>query len=134
MKAREREIAGIVYLLALVPLWGILFDGILWLVKKESSRTIAFHAHQAIVLHFILLLVFVFFAIFLIIGRIIGVVSEDLGAMLKAADLYLLAIFYALYVFACLYAVFAIISGNDQFKFPVIGSRLMKSNSDYNQS
>ena len=52
MNAREREIAALVYLLALFPLWGILFDGVIWTIKKESSHKIVFHAHQAIVLHF----------------------------------------------------------------------------------
>lgn len=126
MKAKDREWAALSYLLAIIPLWGILFDGLIWIHHRESNRKVVFHAHQAIALHFILLIVFVFFSLFLIIIKIINVIDADVAQLFKLANYGLLLGFCLLYLVGCLWATFALLNGNENFEFPVIGPRLRK--------
>lgn len=130
MKAKEREWAALAYLLAIIPLWGILFDGLIWIHHRESNRKVVFHAHQAIALHFILLIVFVFFSLFLIVIKIISVMDAEVAGMFEMANWALLIGFYLIYVLGCLWATFALLGGNDNFQFPVVGPRLSKDYSE----
>ena len=126
MKAKDREWAALAYLLAIIPLWGILFDGLIWVHHRESNRKVVFHAHQAIALHFIWLIVFVFFSLFLIVINIIRVMDNEIARWFQFANFGLLLGFSLIYGLGCLWATFALLNGNENFEFPVVGPRLRK--------
>ena len=125
MKSAERNSAALAYLLAIVPLWGLLFDFLIWLSYRRSNRHVVFHAQQAIMLHALLLLVFICFSIMLMIINIVRAVNPAIAALLGEINQYILFISGAAYIGACCWGVCAILFfQQDNFKLPLIGRQL----------
>lgn len=126
MKQEERTIAALTHLLIIVPLWGILFAGIIWLNFKERSREVVFHAQQAIFFQCILLLIFLIGAVFSLFSELIKVFNQKLAQIMIKGNIWLLIICFAIYAAICIYAALLIIFGKD-FNYPYVGKKLRRS-------
>ena len=123
MRQWERNISALVHLLALLPLWGLLIIGIIWLRYKEASRAIVFQALQAIFFQCSFLLLAVIYIILTLFISIIAVINAPLADLLKTMLFWLGVTCAGLYCLACLTASLSVLFGKD-FKYPVIGQRI----------
>lgn len=126
MKQEERSMAALAHLVVIIPLWGILFAGIIWLYFKEKSKAVVFHAQQAIFFQVMLLIVIVIALIFQLFCSIIAVINSPLSAILNAGNWVLTIVCMIVYVAACLYAAWSVLEGRD-FEYPFIGKQLRES-------
>ena len=120
---REREIVALTYLLAIVPLFGILAAAIVALAYQERSRTVVFHAKQAIVGQAFLLLVFVVICMFGVFAVLVGVLSPTLR---EGFFFFNKIVFFAVgiaYLVWCFYFAWVSLDGRD-VDYPLIGARL----------
>jgi hypothetical protein len=83
---REREIVALTYFLAIFPFFGILVAAVVALTYHERSRTVVFHAKQAIVGQALLLLVFVVICLAGLFAMLVGVLSPPLKEMFIRLD------------------------------------------------
>ena len=74
MDREERGYILLAHLSAAIPLWGILFNGILWLSFKEKSRKVVFHAHQGI-----------FFQVIFLAALLVGLIAFLFIQLIKGA-------------------------------------------------
>ena len=126
MKHEERSMAALAHLVVIIPLWGILVAGIIWLYFKEKSKAVVFHAQQAIFFQVILLIVIVVALVFRLFCSIIAVINRPLAAILNAGNIVLLVVCVVVYAAACLYAAWSVLEGRD-FEYPFIGKQLRES-------
>lgn len=120
---REREIVALTYLVAVVPLFGILVAAIIALAYQERSRTVVFHAKQAIAGQAFVLLVFVIICLFSVFAVLVGVLSPLLKSIFFLFDK---IVFYAVgiaYLGWCFYFAWKSLDGRD-LEYPLIGARL----------
>ena len=117
--------AALVHLLIILPLWGILFAGIIWLNFKERSREVVFHAQQAIFFQCIFLLFFLVYLIFSLFCSLIEVFNQKLAIILITGNRVLLIMCGMIYISVCLYAAIRLIFGMD-FSYPYVGRKLRK--------
>jgi len=120
---RDREIVALTYVLAAIPLFGILAAGVIALWYQERSRTVVFHAKQAIAGQAVMLLVFVVICLFSLFAVLVGVLSPTLK------DLFMLfnkiVFFTAGIAYVCWCVGFAWMSlGGRDMEYPLIGVRL----------
>jgi len=123
---REREIVALTYLLAIVPLFGILFAAVVILIYQEKSRTVVFHAKQAIAGQAVMLFLFIVICLFGIFAVLIGVLSPPLKEICLLFDRF---VFYTLglaYLAWCFYFAWMSLDGRN-LEYPLIGSRLRDS-------
>lgn len=123
MKHEERSMAALAHLVVIIPLWGILFAGIIWLYFKEKSKAVVFHAQQAIFFQVILLIIIVVALVFQLFCSIIAVINSPLAAILNAGNWVLTIVCMVVYAAACLYAAWSVLEGRD-FEYPFIGRQL----------
>ncbi len=123
MREEERRYAALAHLLAIVPGWGILGDAGIWLVFKERSREIVFHAQQAIFFQVSLLLFVVVYVVISLVEGILRLISEGLANFIHSTNLFFLTLCYVVYALVCLYGAFRVLSGGE-FQYPVIGQRM----------
>jgi len=120
---RDRAMVTFVYLLAIVPLFGFLGVAIIYMAYKERSRTVLFHAAQAMAGQAALLLVCVAVFFFYIFARLVANVSGTLGTILLRFDnIVLWATFIAYFLWCGFYAWMA--SDGRDLDYPLIGNRL----------
>ncbi len=129
MNREERGYILLAHLFAAIPLWGILFNGILWLSFKERSRRVVFHAHQGIFFQAIFLAALLAGLVFFLFTEIMGVINTSLAGILKFANWVVLITIWAAYEITCLYAMWNTVEGRE-FKYPLIGARLKESSQE----
>lgn len=120
---RDRAIVAWTYLAAVVPLFGILVAGLIHMAYKERSRTVIFHAKQAIAGQAMMLLVFVVVILFYLFARLVGVISPWLGDKLTYFDLIVLYAVFLAYMFWCFYYAWMSLDGRD-LDYPLVGPQL----------
>lgn len=123
MRDEERLPATLVHALAAIPLWGVVGDCVVWLLYKERSREVVFHAQQAILFQVCVLglgLVSVVVALF---GRVLSVISDDFSRSVLQTNLLLLKVGLVFYVCICLYGAFVTWTGR-RFLYPVLGEKM----------
>ncbi len=120
---REREVVMWTYLLAIIPIFGILAAGIIYLTYQERSRTVVFHAKQAIAGQAGLLLVIIVIYLFYLFARLVGNVSPRLGIWFLTFDEWVLWLTFIAYACVCVYYAWRSLNGHD-LEFPYIGARL----------
>ncbi len=126
MKHEEQSMAALTHLVVIIPLWGILVAGIIWLYFKEKSKAVVFHAQQAIFFQVILLIIIVVALVFRLFCSIIAVINRPLAGILNAGNIVLLVVCVVVYAAACLYAAWSVLEGRD-FEYPFIGKQLRES-------
>ena len=120
---RDREMVALTYLLAIIPLFGILAAAVIALVYQERSRTVVFHTKQAIAAQAAMLLVFVVICFFSLFAVLVGVLSPRLKIVLLDFDTIVFYLTGIVYLLWCLYMVWMSLSGN-HIELPLIGPRL----------
>ncbi len=125
MRQEERTIAALIHVFIILPLWGILFVGIIWLNFKEKSREVVFHALQAIFFQCILLIIFVVYLIFCIFCNLIKVFNLQLAELLIGGNRLILIVSILVYISICLYGATRILLGKD-FNYPFVGKKVRK--------
>ncbi len=125
MKQEERTVAALVHLFIILPLWGILFAGIVWLNFKERSREVVFHSLQAIFFQCVILIIFLIYLVFRLFCKLIEVFNQNLADLFIMGNRVLLMVCGLIYIILCIYAAVRVILGKD-FKYPYVGRKLHK--------
>jgi len=120
---RERAAIMWTYLAAAIPLFGILVAALIYMGYQERSRTVVFHAKQAIAGQALMLLTFVVVLLFYLFGRLVGSISLTLGDYLIKFDTAVLWITFIGYAAWCFYYAWRTVDGHD-LDYPLIGPRL----------
>jgi uncharacterized Tic20 family protein len=120
---RDRAIVTFVYLLAIVPLFGFLGVALIYMTYKERSRTVLFHAAQAMAGQAVLLLVCVVVFLFYLFARLVANVSGTLGNILLRFDNIVLWATFIVYFLWCAFYAWRASDGRD-LDYPFIGGRL----------
>jgi len=120
---REREIVALTYLLAMIPLFGILAAGVIALVYQERSRTVVFHAKQAIAGQAVMLLVFVVICFFSLFAVLVGVLSPWLRHLFMLFNKWVFYLTGIAYLIWCGYYAWMSLEERD-LDYPIIGARL----------
>jgi len=126
LKAHERWMGMLSHLLGVIPLWGVIFDTVIWLYYRLSSRPIVFQAQQALIFQ-LLSLVLVLFALLAILAGRLVMIAYNLPIYPTMAQIEMIAIVaYCVYSLCCLIAVMRV-SGGHFFLYPFLGRRLLAS-------
>ena len=125
MKQEERAIAALVHLIIIIPLWGILFAGVVWMLYKERNREVVFHAVQAIFFQSFFLLIFLIYLIFRLFSYLVMVIDQKIAASMTWGNNHLLFVCGVAYVAMCIFGALRIALGSD-FRYPVIGRKVKK--------
>ncbi len=125
----ERGYIMLTHFLNIIPLWGILVSGIIWMTFKEKSRRIVFHAQQAIFFQVIFLCVILVGLVAKLFISLIGVLNTFFSSLLNYANNVILILIFAAYILTCLYAAFKV-HGGDEFLYPFAGKRLMEATAE----
>ena len=120
---RERAIVMWTYLSAIIPLFGILIAALISMAYQERSRTVVFHAKQAIAGQAFMLLIFVVIYLFYLFARLVGSISATLGYYLIEFDTIVLWVTFFGYGAWCVYYAWRSVDGRD-LDYPLIGPRL----------
>ena len=123
MNKEERGYLLLAHLFAAIPLWGIVFNGILWLSFKEKSRRVVFHAHQGIFFQVVFLATLLIGLIVFLFTQLISVINQSLASLISAGNWIVIIVIWIAYEFTCLYAMWNILQGRD-FEYPFIGAKL----------
>lgn len=125
VREEERGFAAAAHLMAMVPLWGVIFLGGLWLYFRESSREVVFHVQQALVYHMLMLAAFCVWLIVELALMPVQVLSPWLAERSKEANLTLLGVVLAIYLLGALVGCVQTYRGA-VFLYPVIGRRVLR--------
>jgi uncharacterized Tic20 family protein len=125
----ERGFMLLAHLFAAIPLWGILFNGILWLSFQQKSRKVVFHAHQGIFFQVVFLAMLLVGLIVFLFSHLVGVINKTLGSLLGFGNWVILISIFIIYELTCLYAIWNILQGRE-FEYPFIGAKLRENDHD----
>lgn len=123
MNEEERPYIFLGHFSNILPLWGILINGILWLSFKEKSRKVVFQAHQAIFFHAIFLAAILVGGIAQLLIKLISVVNAPVGHLFSFVNFVIIFIIFLAYIVTCLYAMFRTLQGAE-FEYPFVGAKL----------
>jgi uncharacterized protein len=126
MDRDERGNIFLAHLFTIIPLWGILFNGIMWVSFKDRSRKIVFHAHQCIFFQVVFLAAIIVGLIFNLLVKLISAINGTIGALLGFVNSSIISLIIIIYFGSCLYAMWSILQGHD-FEYPFIGSKLREN-------
>ncbi|MFW6286324.1 MAG: DUF4870 domain-containing protein [Candidatus Sumerlaeota bacterium] len=125
VRADERPPVVICHLAALVPLWALAANAVLYFVYRESSRMVCFHARQC--LHFHMLLMATAVPLFLVEAgekmlRLLRVPEDWLGNLPLVGQTLLFGV-YGAYCCVCLLGALQALRGR-VFVYPLVGRAL----------
>jgi hypothetical protein len=121
---RDREIVLLIYVLAMIPLFGILAVGAMALLYQERSRTVVFHCKQAIAGQAVMLVLTVVVFIFSLFALLAGVLSPRLKDVLLFFDKWMILYpTWIAYWIWCGYFAWKSLGEHD-LDYPLIGARL----------
>ncbi|MBN1902635.1 DUF4870 domain-containing protein [Candidatus Sumerlaeota bacterium] len=126
MKDEERGYVLLTHLFAAIPLWGILFNGIIWISFQEKSRKVVFHAHQGIFFQVAFLAMTLVGLLVFLFAQLVGVINESIASLIRSGNWLVIVILFILYEITCIYAIWNVIQGRD-FEYPFIGSKLREN-------
>jgi uncharacterized membrane protein len=124
MNKEERAWSAVAHILAAVPLWGLVVDSAIWLYFKESNERVAFHALQAIFLQTVFLILFIVGVFFQLFYYLVKFIASGIGELLLQLNVYLFFIMLGALVAISLFGAWNVVFHNEDFTYPVIGSRL----------
>lgn len=141
-KAREEQIvAGIVYFSSIIPMFGMIVPFITWIVSREKSSFLVFHALQALLFQvigtavyiFLFVLYFLSFFVVFIAGAVTAITSgnNEPGPIFFIFFCIPFVIFFLIFVSFFLFGIYAITAGisiiiNGDFKVILLGKALEK--------
>jgi uncharacterized Tic20 family protein len=126
MKDEERGYVLLTHLFAAIPLWGILFNGILWISFQEKSRRVVFHAQQGIFFQVAFLAMLLVGLVVFLFTQLVGVLNDSLASLIRSGNWLIITAVFILYEITCLYAIWNVIQGKD-FEYPFIGTKLKEN-------
>lgn len=126
MKDEERGYILLTHLFAAIPLWGILFNGILWLSFQEKNKKVVFRAHQGIFFQVTFLAMLLVGLVVYLFTQLVGVINESLASVIRSGNWMIITIIFIMYEVTCLYAIWNVIQGKD-FEYPFIGKKLREN-------
>jgi len=129
LRDEDRGFILLAHLFAAIPLWGILFNGILWLSFQQKSRRVVFHAQQGIFFQAVLLAMLLVGLIIFLFIRLVEVINKTMASILGIGNWAILIAIVIVYELTCLYALWNILQGQE-FEYPFIGAKLRESDRD----
>jgi uncharacterized Tic20 family protein len=120
MRTRQEQIhSAFCHLFNAIPLWGLLFCGLIWFSLREESRVVVRQAQQAINFHMLLMGGLLIWLLLETISRILGVLSPTLREILSRVNGVMIALVLLAYVATCLYGFARCLSGQ-RFRYPLV--------------
>lgn len=119
-RQNEQLICALCHLFNCVPLWGMVFNGVVWFANRESSRAAQIHARQAMFFHGMLLASVMVWMIVVLISRLFAVVIPPLGGLLNFLNTIVIAVLLAAHILTCLWGTWRCWTGQP-FRYPLVG-------------
>jgi uncharacterized Tic20 family protein len=116
----EQMMAALCHLFNGVPLWGLIFNGLVWFDSQEKSRFLVMQARQAMVFHGLFLACMFIWSIVELFTKLLGVLFAPLGSTLGFLNSAIIIALLALYLCTCLFGALRCWSG-ESFRYPLIG-------------
>jgi len=123
MNDEDRGYIFLTHLFTAIPLWGILFNGIMWHAFKEKSRDIVFNAQQGIFFQAIFLAAVLMGLIVHLFTKLVSVINGSLASVLSSVNFLIIILFMVAYELTCLFAMWNTLQGRN-FEYPIIGEKL----------
>lgn len=123
MDREEKIVSVAAHIFALIPLWGIVGNALLWYYYKDKSETIVFHAKQAMFFQigFLGFLIFTFFS--KLFCLLLIYIQKDFGAFFLGVNGIIVKLSIVIYIFLCAFAAWTIVQGGN-YEYPIIGKML----------
>jgi uncharacterized Tic20 family protein len=119
---REHVLSGLCHLFNAVPLWGLLYCGWMWYALREESRTVVYHARQAMTFHVVLMLGLLVYLALGFVARLLGVLLPELGGVFRQINDSILKAALLAYVAICVCGCVLCSTGRS-FHYPLLGRR-----------
>lgn len=119
---QESNHAGFCHLCNMIPLWGLLYCGLVLYWMREESRYVVRNAREAMIFHSLLMAATFVFLVAGMLGRLLGVLSPGIGSFLNELNMVIFYAIVAVYWMICLYGAYRCFS-QDDFHYPLIGRR-----------
>ena len=120
MRPQQEQLVGsLCHLFNAVPVWGLLFCGWIWMTMREESRTVVYHARQAMMFHSLLMVVLVAWIMLEMLAKVLNVLSPLLGGLFHHVNTALVCGVLGIYVIICLLGFLRSRAGQ-AFHYPLI--------------
>lgn len=119
---QERLLSALCHLFNAIPLWGLLFSGLIWMRLREESRAVVWQAQQAMMFHAILMAGVLVCLLVHGLSRLVSILAPDVGAWLATANRWIVAALLIAYVVTCMVGFFMSLTGRT-FRYPVVRFR-----------
>lgn len=116
----EHMMAALCHLFNAVPLWGLIFNVVIWYDARERSRFLAAQSRQAMLFHGAFLACIVIWSVVELFTLLLGALFRPLGATLGFFNSAIIIALLALYLSVCLFGALRCWSG-ESFRYPLIG-------------
>lgn len=121
MRRREEQMmAALCHLCNGVPLWGLIFNAVIWFDARERSRFLVSQSRQAMLFHGAFLACMIIWSVVELFTKLLGALFRPLGATLGFFNSAIIIALLALYLSTCLFGAFRCWSG-ESFRYPLIG-------------
>lgn len=123
MDREERGYVFLSHLLTAIPLWGILFNGVMWISFKEKSRQVVYHAQQGIFFQVLFLAAILVGLVAFLFTQVVGVINGPLAALLSLVNWIIIVLVCIVYEFICFMGMAAAVNGKE-FDYPFVSQKL----------
>lgn len=117
---QEHNLAALCHLCNVVPIWGLIFCGMVWFNSREKSRYLIEQTQQAMVFHGALMLAFIAVVVVQILSGIVAYVIPFVGTPLDFINHAITYILLLAYTVACLWGAVSCYQGKP-FRYPFVG-------------
>ena len=125
VREEDRPWAAMVHALGAIPVWGFVFNAIVWMYYRNRSREMIFQVQQAIQYHFFVLLPVLTWVVCSLLAKIITGLSPALGGFFQVLNNILLSICLTGTTGLALYGACLVYIGRP-FLYPLIGRRVLE--------
>ncbi|MBI3737189.1 DUF4870 domain-containing protein [Candidatus Sumerlaeota bacterium] len=118
----ELDMAALCHLCNAIPIWGLLFCGLIWFNSREKSRYLVAQAQQAMVFHGLLLFLIVVWMLVEIASKLLFFFLPPVGALLSLLNRGIISVVLVIYIGFCLLGSWRCFTSSP-FRYPFIGER-----------
>ena len=123
MDREERGYVFLSHLFTAIPLWGILFNGVMWISFKERSRQVVYHAQQGIFFQVIFLAAILVGLVAFLFTQVVGVINGPLAAVLSFINWIIIVMVWIVFEIICIIGMATAANGNE-FHYPFVAQKL----------
>jgi uncharacterized Tic20 family protein len=125
LNTRQRVVAAMAHLFAIIPIWGMVAAFWIWHTRREEHPELGFQAAQAIVLQAIGFLITILYAVAQLFFKLLAVLNEGFSERLCLLNTLFWEVCLIALALAALWAAFQV-RRHGLFEYPVFGASLRR--------